>query len=70
MDGYLKPIPRDEKFERLDKKSMQYRYEERKRMCILCLNQATQIMHYQMDGCTKIERYCDTCASKLLTTDH
>jgi hypothetical protein len=65
MDSYLKPISRDEWFEGLDKNSMQYRYEERRRMCILCLNQATQMMCYQTDGCMKIERYCDECASKM-----
>jgi hypothetical protein len=31
MDSYLKPILRDEWFEGLDKNSMQYRYEERRR---------------------------------------
>jgi hypothetical protein len=62
----VKPIPRDENFERMDKNSMTYRNQQHKRMCILCLNQATQILSFQMDGCTKVERYCDSCASKIL----
>ena len=49
--AYLKPKPRDEKFEQMDKKSMQYRSQEWRRMCILCLNAATQMLCYQMDGC-------------------
>jgi hypothetical protein len=65
MDSYLKPIPRDEWFEGLNKKSMEYRYQQRRRMCITCLNPATQMMCYQMDGCMKIERYCDECASRM-----
>jgi hypothetical protein len=62
----LKPIPPDPEMEKMDKKSMAYRYKQRRLACILCVNTATQMLVYELEGCTKIERYCDGCASKII----
>lgn len=62
--GYLKPIPPDPDLDKMNKNSMAYRYKQRRLACILCVNTATQMMCYDVDGATKIERYCDACLSK------
>lgn len=62
--GYVIPISPDPDLEKLNKKSMAYRKRLRKLACILCANIATQILIYELDGCTKLERYCDSCVSK------
>jgi len=61
---HLKPIPPDPVMEKMDKKSMAYRYKLKRLQCITCFNTATQWLVYELEGCTKIERYCDACASK------
>ena len=58
---YVKPIPPDESIEKMNKKTQKFRTREKSRMCILCFNAATQMMCYDVDGATLIERYCDTC---------
>jgi hypothetical protein len=62
--GYLKPIPPNAELERLDKKSAAYKYKLKRLQCITCFNTATQMMCYDVDGATKIERYCDACVLK------
>jgi hypothetical protein len=59
--GYLKPIPPDESLERMNKNSLVYRKRKRQLECSACFNQATQMMCYDVDGATVIERYCDSC---------
>jgi len=63
--GYLKPILPDPDIEKMDKKSAGYRYRQRRLSCITCFNTATQMMCYDIEGATIIERYCDNCVSKM-----
>lgn len=58
---YLKPIPQDPVFESMKKNTNRYRTLERSKMCIMCLNIATQWFCSDVDGATFTERYCDTC---------
>jgi hypothetical protein len=62
---YLKPIPRDPALDKMDKKTAAYRYKLHKLSCILCTNTATQMMCFDVDGSTVIQRYCDACVSKI-----
>ncbi len=59
--GYLKPILRDPTLEKMNKKSIAYRYKLRRLACIMCTNIATQMMCYDMDGAIVVRRYCDAC---------
>ena len=62
--SYFKPIPRDQDLDSMDKNSMKYRRRLRLRACMLCTNLATQMLVRELEGCKKVERYCDACASK------
>ena len=33
--------------------------------CCICGGIPTQLATYPMEGCSRIERYCDSCAAKL-----
>ena len=39
--------------------------------CFTCGNNATKLVSFTLDGCTKIERYCDDCinSNKHLTDE-
>lgn len=63
--GYMKSIPPNPELDKPDKKSMAYKYQLKKLQSITCFNQATQMMCYELEGCMLIERYCDTCTSKI-----
>ncbi len=65
VKAYLKPIPPDPDLEKMDKNTLTYRYKQRKGACILCFNTATRMLIYELEGCTKIERYCGVCISKV-----
>jgi hypothetical protein len=67
-EGHVIPIPPDPELDKMDKKTLTYRYKKRKAACILCSNTATRMLIYELEGCTKIERYCDLCISKVTTT--
>ena len=62
---YTKHIPPEPTKGKLDKKSSEYKNKQRRLACIICFEVATQMLCYLMDGCVKIERYCDACASKI-----
>jgi hypothetical protein len=63
--GHVIPIPPNPELENMNKNSMTYRYKMRKGACILCFNTATRMLIYELEGCTKIERYCDVCILKV-----
>jgi hypothetical protein len=50
----FKPIEKDEK------------KTDRQFFCVECGNLATKTAHFKTDGAIIIERWCDTCASKVL----
>ncbi len=54
--GYLKPILRDPTLEKMNKKSIAYRYKLRRLACIMCTNIATQMKCYDMDGAIVVRR--------------
>ena len=58
---YFQPIPPDPEFEKMGKNTNKYKTRERSKMCIHCLNIATQWLCYDVDGATFRERMCDTC---------
>jgi hypothetical protein len=66
-EGHVIPIPADPELEKMDKNTLTYRYKKRKAACILCFNTATRMLIYELEGCTKIERYCDVCITKVTT---
>ncbi len=66
--GHVIPIPPDPGLEKMNKNTLTYRYKQRKGACILCFNTATRMLIYELEGCTKIERYCDVCILKVTTT--
>ena len=68
-EGHVIPIPPDPELEKMDKKTQTYRYKMRKAACILCFNKATKMLIYELEGCSKIERYCDVCIAKVTTTE-
>jgi hypothetical protein len=60
----IKPIPADPELEKMDKNSMAYKYKQRRLSYITCFETATQMICYDIEGATVIERYCDNCALK------
>jgi len=66
--SYFKPIPPDKELDKLDKNSVTYSRRQRRRRCCMCANTATQMLALELEGCKKIERYCDSCASALNQT--
>ena len=54
---YFKPIPRDDEFESLDKKSWRWRRAQQRKQCCLCQNTAIQWLVFELEGCKKVERY-------------
>lgn len=65
--GHVIPIPPDPDLEKMDKNTLTYRTRQRKGACILCFNTASRMLIYELEGCIKIERYCDVCISKVTT---
>jgi len=67
--SYFKPIPVDTELEKMNRNTLKYRHKLRQRACCQCTNLATQMLiisePYQLEGCKKIEKYCDSCASAL-----
>jgi ribosomal protein L44E len=49
----LKPIAKDEK------------RTDRQYFCVGCGDAATQTAFFKIEGAVIVERYCDTCSSKL-----
>ena len=63
--SYFKPIPPDPELEKLNPNTMYYRKKQNNRLrCSMCPATATKILVRQLEGCKKIERYCDSCALK------
>jgi hypothetical protein len=62
---YLKPMPSDPRLEKMDKKTFEYRSRMHIRECIMCDKEATQLLCFEGDGYSKIEKYCDFHVTQL-----
>ena len=62
--SYFKPIFPDPKLEKLDKNSINYKRRQKTRRCCICAETATKMLVHELEGCKRIERYCENCAVK------
>ena len=66
---YFKQIPPDPELSKLKKDSWAYGRRQRQLRCCMCANVATKMLVYQLEGCKRLERYCDGCALSCNVTN-
>ena len=62
---YFKAIPPDPELSKLKQGSWAWRRRQGQLRCCMCAKVAVKMLITQMEGCKRIERFCEECTPKL-----